>query len=284
MTDILQEIVAHKRIEVAEEKKSLPLSTLREWAGSRLSRRTRSMRQALCSTRRDGAPPSGVIAEFKRRSPSKGLLHRGAEITAVVPAYEEGGASACSILTDEKFFGGTLRDLERARQCVKLPLLRKDFIIDEYQVFQSRAYGADAILLIAAALSREECRRLSELATFLRLEVLLELHDEKELGHINPFVDMVGVNNRHLGTFHTDVATSFRLSGTIRNALAGEASSPEISEALGMPLLVAESGIDSPETVCSLRAAGFGGFLIGEAFMKAQNPGEALRTFVEALR
>ncbi|MDR2791794.1 MAG: indole-3-glycerol phosphate synthase TrpC [Tannerellaceae bacterium] len=284
MTDILQEIVANKRIEVAEEKKNLPLSTLREWAGSHLSRRPRSMRRALSHALRDGSLPSGIIAEFKRRSPSKGLLYRGAEVTEVVPAYEYGGASVCSILTDEKFFGGSLRDLERARQCVKLPLLRKDFIIDEYQVFRSRISGADAILLIASVLSKEECRRLSELATFLQLEVLLELHDEKELDYINPFVDMVGVNNRHLGTFHTDVATSFRLSETLRNVLTGEAFSPETSEAIGRPLLVAESGIDSPETVRSLRAAGFGGFLIGEAFMKAKDPGEALKTFVEALR
>ncbi|MDR3137334.1 MAG: indole-3-glycerol phosphate synthase TrpC [Tannerellaceae bacterium] len=275
MADILQEIVANKRVEVAEQKKNLPLPVLREWAGSRLYRRPRSMRQSLSHPLRDGTLPSGVIAEFKRRSPSKGWLHHHADATTIVPAYEWGGASACSILTDEKFFGGSLKDLDQARRAVRLPLLRKDFIVDDYQLFQSRAYGADAVLLIAAVLTREECRRLSELATFLQLEVLLELHDEDELGYINPFVDMVGVNNRHLGTFHTDVTTSLRLSQTLKAKFA---------DTSGSPLLVAESGIDSPETVQALRAAGFGGFLIGEAFMKAEDPGAALQTFVEKIR
>ncbi|MDR3127553.1 MAG: indole-3-glycerol phosphate synthase TrpC [Tannerellaceae bacterium] len=275
MADILQEIVANKRKEVAEQKKNLPLPVLREWAGSRLSRRPRSMRKSLSCMSRDAVPPSGIIAEFKRRSPSKGWLHRQADVTTVVPAYEMGGASACSILTDEKFFGGSLKDLDQARRAVRLPLLRKDFIVDEYQLFQSRAYGADAVLLIAAVLTREECRRLSELAAFLQLEVLLELHEENELDYINPFVDMVGVNNRHLGTFHTDVATSLHLSEALKAKFADTQSSP---------LLVAESGIDSPQTVCTLRTAGFGGFLIGEAFMKAEDPGDALQTFVETLR
>jgi indole-3-glycerol phosphate synthase len=275
MADILQEIVANKRIEVAEQKKNLPLPVLREWAGSRFFRRPHSMRQSLSRPSREGVLPSGVIAEFKRRSPSKGWLHRQADVTAVVSAYERGGASACSILTDEKFFAGSLKDLDQARRTVQLPLLRKDFIVDEYQLFQSRVYGADAVLLIAAVLTQEECRRLSELATFLQLEVLLELHDEKELDYINPFVDMVGVNNRHLGTFHTDVTTSLRLSQTLKAKFA---------DTPGSPLLVAESGIDSPETVQTLRAAGFGGFLIGEAFMKAENPGDAFQTFVERIR
>ncbi|MDR3129529.1 MAG: indole-3-glycerol phosphate synthase TrpC [Tannerellaceae bacterium] len=275
MTDILQEIVANKRIEVAEQKKRLPLLTLREWMGSRFSRRPRSMRQSLSRPSQNGVLSSGIIAEFKRRSPSKGWLYHQADVTSVVSAYERRGASACSILTDEKFFGGSLKDLEQARRAVRLPLLRKDFIVDEYQLFQSRAYGADAVLLIAAILTQEECRHLSELATFLQLEILLELHDENELDYINPFVDMVGVNNRHLGTFHTDVTTSFHLS---------EALKVKLANASGVPLLVAESGIDSPETVQNLRAIGFGGFLIGEAFMKAKDPGGALQTFVETLQ
>jgi indole-3-glycerol phosphate synthase len=269
MKDILQEIVADKRREVAGQKKRIPLAVLKDWAGDRLERKPRSLCQYLVS-----GFHSGIIAEFKRKSPSKGWLCPGGDVAGIIPAYEKGGASACSILTDEKYFGGSLKDLQRARACTGLPLLRKDFIIDDYQLYQSRVAGADAVLLIAAALTREACYRLSELACFLRLEVLLEIHNEKELDYVNPCIDMLGVNNRNLGTFHTDVENSFRLAERIRTALP---------QANASPLLVAESGISSPETVKQLREAGFRGFLIGETFMKTENPGETLSRFIQAL-
>ena len=170
--DILQDIIANKRIEVARQKQAVSLQTLLALGSDRMERDTRSMRAALESS------PSGIIAEFKRKSPSKGWLHPDANIADVVPAYEAGGASACSILTDGDFFGGSLGDLQKARKLVDLPLLRKDFIIDTYQLFQARVMGADAVLLIAAALTEEECRVLAETAHSLQLEVLLEVHSE----------------------------------------------------------------------------------------------------------
>ena len=191
-----------------------------------------------------------------------------AEVTDVVPAYEAGGASACSVLTDGKFFGGSLGDLRKARHLADLPLLRKDFIIDTYQLFQAKVMGADAVLLIAAALTREECRVLTDTAHGLNLEVLLEVHSEKELDYVDESTDMLGVNNRHLGTFHTDVENSVRLANQLRG--------------LG-PLLVSESGIARTDTVRQLRTAGFQGFLIGETFMRTKNPGDTLAHFIGGL-
>ena len=208
--DILQDIIANKRIEVARQKQAVSLQTLLALGSDRMERDTRSMRAALESS------PSGIISEFKRKSPSKGWLHPGANIADVVPAYEAGGASACSILTDGDFFGGSLGDLQKARKLVDLPLLRKDFIIDTYQLFQARVMGADAVLLIAAALTEEECRILAETAHSLQLEVLLEVHSEDELKYLNADIDMLGVNNRNLGTFHTDVNNSFKLVDKMR--------------------------------------------------------------------
>ena len=260
--DILQDIIANKRVEVERQKAAVSLRTLLSLGGDRLERPTRSMREALASS------PYGIIAEFKRKSPSKGWLHPHAEVADVVPAYEAGGASACSILTDGKFFGGSLGDLRKARHLADLPLLRKDFIIDTYQLFQAKVMGADAVLLIAAALTREECRVLTDTAHGLNLEVLLEIHSEKELDYVDESTDMLGVNNRHLGTFHTDVENSVRLANQLRG--------------LG-PLLVSESGIAHTDTVRQLRAAGFQGFLIGETFMRTKNPGDTLAHFIGGL-
>ena len=260
--DILQDIIANKRMEVERQKAAVSLRTLLSLGGDRLERPTRSMREALASS------PYGIIAEFKRKSPSKGWLHPHAEVADVVPAYEAGGASACSILTDGKFFGGSLGDLRKARHLADLPLLRKDFIIDTYQLFQAKVMGADAVLLIAAALTREECRVLTDTAHGLNLEVLLEVHSEKELDYVDESTDMLGVNNRHLGTFHTDVENSVRLANQLRG--------------LG-PLLVSESGIARTDTVRQLRAAGFQGFLIGETFMRTKNPGDTLAHFIGGL-
>jgi len=268
MEDILHKIIANKRIEVEAQKKILPFQSLSELVKNQ-SYKTQSMRASLAES------PFGIIAEFKRKSPSKGWLHPEAEVAEIVPAYEKGGASTCSVLTDKDYFGGSLEDLQKARSLVNLPLLRKDFIIDPYQLYQARLAGADAILLIASCLKPEECLSLAETAHSLGMEVLLEIHNEAELEHLNPYIDMLGVNNRNLGTFHTDINNSFRLMEQIKkhiNSCGGTS-----------PLLVAESGISDAETVLHLREAGFRGFLIGETFMKTEQPGETLSSFIRAL-
>ncbi len=265
MEDILHKIIANKRIEVEAQKKILPFQSLTELVGKQ-SYQTQSMRASLAKS------PFGIIAEFKRKSPSKGWLYPEAEVSDIVPAYEKGGASACSVLTDNDFFGGSLEDLKKARSLVNLPILRKDFMVDPYQLFQARLAGADAILLIASCLQPEECCSLAETAHSLGLEVLLEIHNEAELAYLNPHIDMLGVNNRNLGTFHTDINNSFRLM---------EQMQEQISRVAGTaPLLIAESGISEPETVLQLREAGFRGFLIGETFMKTGHPGETLAEFL----
>ncbi len=263
MADILDTIVANKRKEVERQKQAVSLQTLVALGSDRLERPTFSMRQALAQSK------TGIIAEFKRKSPSKGWLHPGARVQEVVPFYAEGGASACSILTDSDFFGGSLSDLQQARRLVNIPLLRKDFIVDPYQLYQARVLGADAVLLIAACLSKAECADLAATAHSLQLEVLLEVHRAEELDHVNADIDMLGVNNRHLGTFDTDVKHSFTLIDRLKEQA---------------PLLVSESGISQAETVKQLRAAGFRGFLIGETFMKTARPGETLRNFIQALQ
>jgi indole-3-glycerol phosphate synthase len=211
------------------------------------------MRKALAQS------SSGIIAEFKRRSPSKGWLSPEAKIEKVIPVYEQGGAAACSILTDSDFFGGSFTDLQRARALVQLPLLRKDFIIDDYQIYQSRILGADVILLIAACLTRNECKQFAQIAHQLEMEVLLEVHEENELDYFNEHIDMLGVNNRNLGTFHTDIENSFRMIECIKS---------EVGVGDDAPLLVSESGISDINTIKKLREAGFRGFLIGEALMR----------------
>lgn len=268
MKDILQDIIANKRIEVDRQKQAVRLQTLLALGGERLERTTYSMRASLA------ASSSGIISEFKRKSPSKGWLHPDAAIAEIVPVYKEAGASACSILTDSQFFGGSLGDLCLARKLVDIPLLRKDFIIDEYQLYQARVMGADAVLLIAACLTPDQCLELAELAHTLQLETLLEIHSEAELEYLNPHIDMLGVNNRNLGTFHTDVANSFRLAEKMQEI---------VKEKDLAPLLVSESGISSTETVSQLREAGFRGFLIGETFMKTGQPGDTLSAFIGGL-
>jgi indole-3-glycerol phosphate synthase len=272
MKDILEEIVTRKRADLALQKEAVSLHQMRRLAEERLQqdadlRRQSgaprlSMRQALA------ASPTGIIAEFKRRSPSKGWIQQEADPTVVPPSYETAGASALSILTDEPFFGGTLHDVQQARPLVQIPILRKDFTVDPYQVYQARAVGAHAILLIAACLTKEEVNGLTALAHELELEVLLEVHSAHELAYVSDHTDMVGVNNRNLGTFHTDVENSFQLAGLLPKD----------------KLLVSESGISNPQTVHRLREAGFRGFLIGECFMKTANPGHSLETFIHQLK
>lgn len=265
MKDVLTDIIANTRIEVAERKQILPLQTLQEQCDAlskqREGEKKLSMRESLASS------ASGIISEFKRRSPSKGWIKQEGDSAIIPLAYQQAGASALSILTDEKFFGGTLNDIITARPKVNIPILRKDFIIDEYQIYEAYKVGANAILLIAAALSVKDCESLAQKAHELGLEVLLEVHAEQELSHVNQYVDMVGVNNRNLGSFHTDIENSFRLIEKLPKDM----------------LLVSESGISDPETVNRLRKAGFRGFLIGENFMKTENPGGELQKFIEQI-
>ena len=261
--DILEEIVAHKRIEVAEQKEQTPAKKLYAEVERMMAEgiSKRSLSQAL--TEND----FGIIAEFKRKSPSKGWIKEDGKPEIIPPSYEQNGAAALSILTDEMYFGGSLDYIRKARPLVKLPILRKDFIIDEYQLFQARHIGADAVLLIAADLSKQEVRSLTAIAHELALEVLLELHSEHELDYADIDVDALGVNNRNLGTFVTDVQNSFRLASQL----------PQDK------VLVSESGISNPNTIRLLREAGYRGFLIGETFMKTDTPGETLKNFISRL-
>lgn len=255
MRDILYQIITHKTQEVEKQKKIIDSRQLRE--GVDTIPPCRPFSRALL------ASSSGIIAEFKRKSPSKGWIHQEADVANVIRTYETGGAAAISILTDEAFFGGTLSDLRRARTFTELPLLRKDFIIDPYQLLQARIVGADAVLLIAAALTRVQCTELAHYAHTLGLEVLLEVHSEEELSYINPHIDMVGVNNRCLGTFDTDVETSLQLASLLPRGLAH----------------ISESGLRDADQLHSLRQVGYSGFLIGETLMGSPDPAYTLRTF-----
>lgn len=267
MKDILEEIIANKRVEVYQANQEMPLDVLQDLVEKKIKQdgavKLRSMRQSLEQSK------SGIISEFKRKSPSKGWIHEDASPLDVVPKYAAGGASAVSILTDKKFFGGELEFIRSVRPLVNTPILRKDFIIDEYQLFEARLVGADAVLLIAADLEIGRVYELTNKAHELGLEVLLEVHDPSELEYVKavPQVDMLGVNNRALGTFHTDVQHSFDIAEAMKEAATGQ-------------LLVSESGIGNPEVVRKLREVGFRGFLIGENFMKESDPGEALKQFI----
>lgn len=275
MKDILEEIVANKREELAIAINELPLETIKQFTEQKIRRdgalKLRSMKQSLAKSE------SGIIAEFKRKSPSKGWIHADVEPEDVIPLYAEGGASASSVLTDEKYFGGKLEFIQRVRDKVPaLPLLRKEFIIDEYQLYEARLVGADAVLLIAADLHEGQYGELLKVAHSLGLEVLLEVHDPAELSYLKYGIpDMLGVNNRSLGTFHTDVQHSFDIAAEMKKAVR-HLGLPE-EEA---PLLVSESGIGNPSVVKELRKVGFRGFLIGECFMKEENPGLALKEFI----
>ena len=260
MNDILHEIIAHKREEVARHKAEITYSDLeKQLAECRLP--IYSMADALRNS------PSGIIAEFKRRSPSKGWINREADAATVTCAYEAAGAAALSVLTDEKYFGGTQSDLRAVTRQVSIPAMRKEFIIDEYQIMEARLAGACSILLIAAALTKEESRRFTRFSQELGMDVILELHDESEVEYVAPENNIVGINNRNLGTFITDIQKSYQMIDLLpRDAV-----------------LVSESGISNPQTVCELRQAGYRGFLIGENFMKTENPGESLNKFIAIL-
>lgn len=258
MDDILKTIAANKRQEVKAACRRLPIDRLRRLAEA-VTPGHRSMASAIMAP---GA--SGIIAEFKRRSPSKGEIAPMAVVGDVVPGYERAGASACSVLTDTRFFGGSPADLALARDTVGLPLLRKDFIVDEYQIYEARLWGADAILLIASILTPDMVAGFTGLAHSLGLEVLLELHSPDETRHLCREVDMVGVNNRDLSTFRTDLGCSASMIGALQDIDA---------------VKIAESGIRTPEDIVRLRAAGYNGFLVGEAFMKTTDPAYELLKF-----
>ncbi|MCQ2258149.1 MAG: indole-3-glycerol phosphate synthase TrpC [Bacteroidaceae bacterium] len=260
--DILEEIVAYKRIEVAQQKEQVPPSVLYKKVEKMMADgdySKLSMRDSLANS------ASGIISEFKRKSPSKGWIKEEGKPEIIPASYSDNGASAISILTDEKYFGGSMDFVRIARPNVACPILRKDFIVDEYQLFQAREIGANAVLLIAADLTKEECKSLAYSAHQLGLETLLEVHSEPELEYVGDNIDMVGVNNRNLGTFHTDVQNSYKLASLLPKDY----------------LLVSESGISNPQTVRELRQAGFRGFLIGETFMKTPNPGASLAEFIK---
>ena len=242
--DILQEIVSHKQEEI-----------------ERLCAKKPSLREALLQSE------TGIIAEFKRRSPSKGWIKEEGRADVIPLAYQQNGAAALSILTDEHYFGGSDNFIRMARQSgVTLPILYKNFVIDEAQLYAAALCGASAVLLIAACLTKAQCKLLMDKAHGLGLEVLLEMHAEHELEYADLGPDLCGINNRNLGSFVTDVENSFRLAELLpKDAVK-----------------VSESGISDPATVRALRSAGFRGFLIGENFMKTPDPGQALREFISA--
>lgn len=256
----LEKIVSYKKQEIDKRKQEMPAEQLEMQSG--FSREIFSMKKFL-----QDPGKTGIIAEYKKKSPSKGIINDTASVEAVTGAYALHGASVISVLTDMQSFGGSSEDLRRAR-FNNIPLLRKDFILDPYQLYESRAIGADTILLIAACLRPSETRKLAIQAHQLGLEVLLELHDEQELEHLCDEVDVVGINNRDLKTFTVDIHRSIRLA-----------------ERLPMnKLRIAESGIRDVETILLLKSAGFNGFLIGEQFMSAPDPAIAFASFVDQLK
>jgi len=260
IVNILGEIISYKKEEIKRRKKESPVEHLENEPG--FAREIFSIKKFLLDPAK-----TGIIAEFKRKSPSKGMINDIAAVEDVTRGYAYHGASAISVLTDEPSFGGTSEDLQKAR-FNQVPILRKDFILDPYQLVESRAMGSDVILLIAACLEPAETWQLAARAKKLGLEVLLEIHEEKELAHVCEEVDVVGINNRDLKTFSVDIDRSVRLSERL-----------PVNK-----LRVAESGIRNVETILHLKRAGFNGFLIGEQFMKTPDPAIAFASFIDQLK
>ena len=258
--NILEKIIAHKRQELLKARDIQPMKKLMK--SKLFDRKTLSMTESVLSQGK-----TGIIAEFKRKSPSGGILNNQAILEEITTGYFRSGASGLSILTDLEFFGGTNEDLTRARELNPIPILRKDFIIDEYQVVETKAIGADVVLLIAAALDTRQIINLSRFARSLDLQVLLEVHQPAELDHLNEYVSMVGVNNRDLNTFTVDTELSVRMAHEIP---------PEFVK-------ISESGITSPLTIKKLKGCGYQGFLIGENFMRTPEPVLAFSNFVKLL-
>lgn len=258
--DILKKITADKHKEVALKKSLIPVS---QWERSILFNTGGNSLSA-----RLWGSETGIIAEHKRRSPSKATINQNTNVAQVAKGYEAAGACGMSVLTDIKYFGGSLEDLLLARAATQIPLLRKEFIIDEYQIVEAKAHGADVILLIAAILERPRVKALSELAKSLGMEVLLEVHDQEELERsLMPSLDMLGVNNRNLKTFTVDLGTSKTLASKIPDDF----------------VKVSESGISSITAISELRDFGYQGFLVGEHFMNTENPAEGAALFIKNL-
>lgn len=258
---ILDKIVERKRVEVSEAQAKVSIEELSEYP--LFSRTCYSLKESVLDPQR-----TGIISEYKRASPSKGVINNINTVSEVVKGYQNAGASAISVLTDADFFQGSLKDLKEARSVLTIPLLRKEFIIDKYQIAEAKAYGADIILLIAACLTNEEVSELSNYAKTLGLNVLLEVHNEEELkGNLFDTVDAIGVNNRNLKDFSVSLAHSYDLVNKIPDTY----------------IKVSESGISDPQTIRELKSIGYNSFLIGENFMKTTDPGKALLEFVKEI-
>ncbi len=257
---MLEKIVAERKKTVSQLKQIVPAEA---WEMMLLfAKECPSLKESLLDEEL-----TGIIAEFKRASPSKGIINDKADVFDVVFEYEKNGASGISILTEPLFFKGNNDDILSVAESLVTPILRKDFIIDEYQILESKAIGADVILLIAACLTTKQVRQFASLAKSIGMEVLLELHDEDEIGHICEETEIIGINNRSLKTFEVDIDRSLRMAEQIP----------------ANKIKVAESGISSVEDILLFRQNGYKGFLIGENFMKAENPGEAFKKFVNQL-
>lgn len=256
--NILDKIIAEKYKEVEAQKAIMPMAKLEKY--EEFKRKPISLKEALL---KPGS--SGIIAEFKRKSPSKGIINDRVKVEEVTNGYAQAGVAGLSVLTDRQFFGGSLVDLIAARQVNRIPILRKDFMVDEYQIIEAKAMGADVILLIAACLEHTQIKRLAQCAKSIGLEILFEIHAREELDKIVDEIDMVGVNNRNLKDFRVDIEHSLALAQELPDKF----------------VKVSESGIDNPETIKYLRNNGFKGFLIGENFMKQNNPGKACEEFIK---
>lgn len=261
MKNILDQIVEQKRKEVQEKQQIQSIDDLKQSIHF-----LNPVKSAKASVLDDSK--TGIIAEFKRKSPSKGFINPTISVEEVVKGYEKYGASVVSVLTDEDFFGGLITDLQEAKKHLSIPILRKDFIVDAYQVYETKAIGADLMLLIAECLTKEEVYGLAKLAKEIGLEVLLELHSEDQLEKVNEFIDLIGINNRNLRTFEVDIEKSKQILKQLPQEL----------------IKVAESGISDPEVVKELKAAGFQSFLIGENFMKHERPALAFQEFVNHIQ
>lgn len=259
--NILDRIIETKVQEVERRKQECPVAQLEN--SMYFNRQPLSLRKFLTDPEK-----TGIIAEHKRRSPSKGVINGNVNLQQVVTGYQAAGASAVSVLTDKEYFGGENKDLTEARALLQIPILRKDFIIDEYQIVEAKSLGADVILLIAACLAPEKLRKLAQFARYLGLEVLLEVHNEQELQENCCDVDVVGVNNRNLKDFTVSIDTSLKLAEQIP----------------GKYLKISESGIYDPETIIKLKEQGFHGFLIGENFMRKPDPGAEMQKFVDGIK
>ena len=255
---ILREIVLNKRKEIDFLKKNRPISEIEN--SQYFNREVISLKKSLIEK-------SGIISEFKRKSPSKPNINLDAEVITITRGYELSNSSGISILTDSKYFGGSNEDITSVRSEINIPILRKDFILDEYQVIESKSLGADVILLIAASLSKEDVKNLSRFAKSFDLQVILEIHSEDELSYLCDSIDVVGVNNRNLKKFETDINNSINIAGMIPSSF----------------LKISESGISTSKEILRLKEYGFDGFLIGENFMKKEDPVFACNDFIKKL-